>query len=145
MSFPYSGRVVETLKSWSVRLKDLHDRVSTLEESSYDEWLLTEVLTKKRFLGKPVYRKVIDVAPLPNATNENTAHGITNLDSIVSISGYGKNSTPTTIPLPWVDHDGGGNHCEIYANSTNVRKETNANLSGYTEAYIALEYTKTTD
>lgn len=145
MTFVYSGKVDQTLKSWSVRLKDLYRRVVKLESLYIDDFSLTEVLTNKRFLGKPVYRKCIYIASLPNTTDLNTNHYIGNIDKFIpgGVYGIAFNSTPTFVPLPRVDDDSAAD-IEIYANTSIVRVETAHDASGF-EAYIALEYTKTTD
>jgi hypothetical protein len=91
--------------------------------------------------GKPIYRKCVAVT-LPNASDECTAHRISNIDSIVRLYGMAKNSTPSHITLPFVDHDGSGRHVEAWANNTNIRLETNYNWSTIS-GYVVLEYTKT--
>ena len=101
--------------------------------------------------GKPVYRKVVPVT-LPSGTNgTNTAHGISNMDTLVnySLTWY------DTLDGAWYDRfrlwEGSygiamemninGTYISIGSNRTNTINWT----SRTSKAYATLEYTKTTD
>lgn len=111
------------------------------EQNSYS---LNEVATGKTWIdGKPIYRKVVNIGALPNATEKFVPHGISNLDIFTSISGYAT-SNQTTIPLPYTVPDNTV-RISLYGNVNNVAINTNENLSAYNATYAILEYTKTTD
>ena len=104
-----------------------------------------EVFTGSYWIdGKPIYRKVVDFGILPNATNKTVAHNISNIDKIISISGWTSNNTQT-LPLPYTNPSGLSYQIMVYANTTNVIVRTAIDRREYTTTYITLEYTKTTD
>ena len=81
-----------TLYTWD----DLHFGDSLLALST------TETLTGESFGGSAVYTKAVSCGTLPNATTDTTAHGITGIDNIISITGFAKDpATPEYIPLPY--------------------------------------------
>lgn len=88
-----------------------------------------------------IYRKVIDMGALPNATTKSVAHNISNLSNIISIKGIAiKNSE--SLPIPYVTfnaNNSGG--IIVYANDTDVVLTTSTDRSSY-NGYIILEYTK---
>lgn len=88
--------------------------------------------------GKPIYRKVIDFGPLPNATVKEVPHGISNIESIVTIRGIAG-----FMPIPRI-HKESVLNVGIEAGPVNVLILTNYNFSS-TSAYVIMEYTKTTD
>lgn len=90
--------------------------------------------------GKTIYKKTFSLGALPNATNKQVAHGITNLGLIIDMSGWAYNpSTGFRIPViysytdypVWVSVDG-----------TDLRISTKTDQSGFTETYVTLYYTK---
>ena len=96
------------------------------------------------WLGKPLYRKVIDFGTLPNTTTKSVNHNISNLNKIVSMKGYAYNGTNFN-PLPSTNVNSLGNQMALYCNATQVIVATGADRSNFTESYVVLEYTKTTD
>lgn len=112
--------------------------------ASYSE---TESLTGGTWIdGSPIYTKTIDFGALPNATEKIVAHGISDIDTIISIAGIAIN--PTThiyLPLPSVSKTAVAENIAFSANLTNVGVNTGTNYSSlYTQTYITLTYTKTT-
>ena len=95
------------------------------------------------WLGETLYRKVVNFGALPNNTTKDVNHNISDLKRVVSISGYAYNPTAnTSVSLPMVSPT----YTQItliVAFSTYIRMVTQTNLSGYSECYIVLEYTKT--
>jgi hypothetical protein len=92
--------------------------------------------------GKPKYRKVIDCGTLPNATNKYISIGESDLEDSWIINGWANNPTTgqtVTIPRPSVDVDA------TIESNTNIRITTSANYTAFTESYVTIEYTKTTD
>ena len=105
----------------------------------------TEKVIGKWIDGKPLYQKTISFGGLPNATTKSVAHNISNLKKIVNFNGYATDNS-NFIPIPYI-YQSSGNMVgiQIYANATNVVIRTMLNDSGFTECYITLKYTKTTD
>ena len=102
-----------------------------------------EVKTGGKWIdGKPIYRKIVEVASLPNNTQTSYNHGIVNVDSFTTIRGIAK-STTLSLPIPFIEITGNTN-IQIYAQTVNFVISTNYDASSYTGTII-LEYTKTTD
>lgn len=104
--------------------------VSTVEVDTGQKWLD----------GKTIYRKVIDIGALPNATTKNVAHSIVTLDSVVRVSGVAVNATPARIPLPYVTQTL-NQGISVGVDNTNVTLVTGIDYSAYT-GKVVLEYTK---
>ena len=114
-------------------------KYSTLETYTGDTYFKPNDNNKRRY----VFRKVIDVASLPNNTTINIPHGI-NVDSntvFTHIYGAGTSSTFQGIPLPYVDIDVHGNGIELAVTSTIVSIKSNRNWSDYS-GYVVLNYLK---
>lgn len=96
------------------------------------------------WLGKPLYRKVINFGSLPNNTAKNVAHGISNIGVVVRLGGYAVTSG-TYFPLPLQYRGADSNYnVDLVCTAENVRMTSNTDRTSYT-AYVILEYTKTTD
>lgn len=122
-----------TLYTWD----DLHFGDSLLAVST------TETLTGESFLGDLVYIKAVSCGTLPNTTSSNTAHGISNIDNIISISGFAKDpTTPEYRPLPYSSPTAADNIL-VSVNNTNITITTGADETAFTTSYIILKYTKT--
>lgn len=95
---------------------------------------------------KPIYRKVINFGALPNTTTKSVAHGLTNIDFITDIRILSKNPTYSYyISIPYTNKSNVTYQVEFYIDATNVVITTGDNKSGYTNTYVILEYTKTTN
>ena len=92
---------------------------------------------------KTIYRKVLNIGSLPNSSSSTVAHGISNIDKIISLKGVAiRSSDKDTLPIPYVTFNANNNGgIIIYADSTNVKVTTSTNRSSY-NGYIILEYTK---
>lgn len=96
--------------------------------------------------GKPVYQKTVDCGALPNNTLKTVAHNISNMDRCISISGYAyAYQVPEFIPLPFTTPSGTQYIVEIKCNLSDIKINTKYNMSEYTESYVTIQYTKTTD
>jgi len=105
------------------------------------KWFTPGDATKLRY----VYRKVIDLGGLNDftaANPQNTAHGIDITANTIVTKIYGAATDPSTefIPLPFIDMSGGGNHIELSMDGTNVILTSNLDYSGFTTAYVVVEY-----
>lgn len=95
--------------------------------------------------NKPIYRKVINTGTLPNATSKSISAGISNLENIISLKGVAYNpNTSTFIPLPYPSVTS-SQVIMLYFSNGNINYLTQYNFSIYTQSYIEIEYTKTTD
>lgn len=93
--------------------------------------------------GKTIYKKTVNFGALPNNNTKNVAHGIANLDFVISISGAAYDGLAVHIPLPFVNTSASGSNVHLNNDKTNVIVVTGSNRSGFTSAYITLYYTKT--
>lgn len=93
--------------------------------------------------GKPIYRKTIDCGALPNATNKTVNHNIANIDKVINQKGWSYNGD-SFFPLPYVFINA-SYQIKLFATKTQIQIETGSDRSGFTETYVTLEYTKTTD
>lgn len=93
-----------------------------------------EYRTTERYQGKPVYCKLVNFGNLPNNTYKDVAHGISELQYVISVSGESNGDNLI------------GNMYITYVNigTTNIRIKTNADRSGVS-ATVLIKYTKTTD
>ena len=95
--------------------------------------------------GKPLYRKVVDTGTLPNNTTKSVSHGLSNLRNIIHIYGAAKNtSNGITFPLPFPSTQANA-PIYVYADNYNIIIGTATDRTVFSESYIVLEYTKTTD
>lgn len=93
-----------------------------------------EYRTTWRYMGKPVYAKLVNFGTLPNCTSKSVSHGITELATVLYANGtigYG-----TLLENPSVSG--------ITLDSTNITIATTADLTGFS-SYVTLLYFKYTD
>lgn len=117
--------------------------------SETNEVYSTEETVIGTWLGKTLYRKVLNLNGLPTRnTAKNIDTGVNNIERVIKNYGYGYNPTSsryTTLPIITsstqyagltTNYNGSTNQVTIYSENDN---------SSYTEAYLVIEYTKTTD
>ena len=95
--------------------------------------------------GRDIYKKTISFGALPNNTTKNVAHGITNLDLIISYDGMAKvTSSGNQIPLPFVNNvlSTMPNYVYLGFTLTDITITTGIDRTGLT-AYLTLYYIKT--
>lgn len=94
--------------------------------------------------GKPIYEKIVNCEALPNNTTKNVAHSISDIEYVVSIQGSARNpNNGIQIPLPYVY---GNIKCvQMYVDPTYIKLISTENVSVYTQSYVTIQYTKTTD
>jgi hypothetical protein len=130
----------------------LRNVVDALNDKEIGQYNTVELVTGQHWFTpgnanvlRYVYRKVIDLGGLNDFTvtnPQNTAHGIAITANTIVTRIYGTATDPSTsfIPLPYVDMTGGGNHIQLSMDGTNVILRSNFNYSGYTTAYVVVEY-----
>jgi hypothetical protein len=92
--------------------------------------------------GSKLYRKVIDFGALPDSTSKSVAHNITNLDTIVSLIVFANSIQGGGIPIP---HATTTTPAYVYVSTTSVTIATTNDRTPYTNTYVTIVYTKTTD
>ena len=96
--------------------------------------------------NRPLYQKTINLGTMPNNTSKTVAHGISNLDSIISFQGYYKNSNSGgIIPLSFTHRSALNEQLQLSADNTNITVITATDKTALTECYVTILYTKTTD
>lgn len=102
-----------------------------------------EYRTTERYLGKPVYVKVIDFGSLPNSTYKEVAHGVSNFQK--GVQAYGEASG---LVIPTNNFSGGmasgSGTVSIRLDGSGVVIATNFDASAYS-ARVTIKYTKKTD
>ena len=115
----------------------------TVEQNNPFEYSNDEIKVGKWLNGETIYRKVIDIGYLPNASSSTMSHNVSNLGQFTKISGLAvRSSDNDTLPIPYVTfnaNNSGG--ITIYADNTNITIRTTTDRSSY-EGYVILEYTK---
>lgn len=94
------------------------------------------------YLGKPLYRRVINYGALPNGGTKEVNHNISNLDCITNIRGIATNGSSYII-LPRTHT--ASNLCVVLEATKNTILINDAYDFSAFSAQIILEYTKTTD
>ena len=94
--------------------------------------------------GKPVYKKTIFISSLPNATTGRYAHGISDMDTVISIDGVMKVGVGSAWPLSQsVNPNASGVQTAIRltVDATNIVIDTGSDRRSLS-AYVTLLYTK---
>lgn len=97
---------------------------------------INEYRTTERYMGKPVYAKLIDFGPGANNTEKSVEHGARNA-IVIDFGGYAKFGNGT-LSVPWLSHS------TLSVSSTVIIMTADANYSGY-NVYVWIKYYKTTD
>lgn len=92
--------------------------------------------------GKPIYRKVVTFSMTTSSSWKNVAHGISNLGTVINYYGMSLATDGNWDKIP--QFRTGGYGVSIYISNTNIAY-TNDWLSGTTQAFLVVEYTKSTD
>ncbi len=106
----------------------------------------TEINTGKTWIdGKPIYRKVINVGSLPNASSIDISTDIFSAENkfITQIYCIGASNQGEFLKIPY--YGDANNYVNIYVSSTHkIVIATGSDRSRFT-GYVIVEYTKTTD
>ena len=116
----------------------LNTVVNTIQDAQ--SYSTTEQKTGGKWIdGKDIYRKVINIGNLPNATTKNVSHGISNIGVVTDLRGMWYISNDYRI-LPYA---GGGSTYDVYldADNTNIKVHTGMDRSSFT-GFAIIEYTK---
>lgn len=96
------------------------------------------------WMGKPLYRKVVNVT-MPNNEIKQTAHNIQNIDVITNIKGITVSSDVNTF-IPIITANTGDNSyaLQTWADKIYIYVRSGVDYAMQT-GFVILEYTKTTD
>ncbi|WP_368488057.1 siphovirus ReqiPepy6 Gp37-like family protein [Clostridium sp. BJN0013] len=115
---------------------------ATKISSAFTDYSTTEQNTGRLWIdGKTIYRKQVSLGSLTNTTPKSVAHGITNLSTVVSLTGFATNGT-VFLPLPLARYNNFASQIGLYIDTTNVVVEPGNDRTTYT-GYVVIEYTKT--
>lgn len=94
--------------------------------------------------GKKIYRKIVNCGALPNTGDKIIPHNIKDYDNFLTIKGIAifreaKHFIP--LPLPSIEYESIG----LTVLRENIWMRTYMDRSSFSESYITLEYTKTTN
>jgi hypothetical protein len=120
------------------------DRTITASKisSAFTDYSTTEQNTGRLWIdGKTIYRKHVNLGSLTNTTPKSVAHGISNLSTVVSLTGFATNGT-VFLPLPLARYNNFASQIGLYIDTTNVVVEPGNDRTSYT-GYVVIEYTKT--
>lgn len=116
---------------------------------AYDTIYSTTERVVGSWMGKPLYQKTVNTGIFPDNASKNVAHGISNIDKVVSIEGYVLNTSDITFsPVRLLNDFYPDVNTLVSVDATNIRiscRKNNNGSSGWTESYVTLQYTKTTD
>lgn len=113
-----------------------------LSKTGFGNFSLSEANTGFVWIdNKPIWKKTISVGQLPNNTAKSVAHGVSNIDQIIDVSGVA-NDGNTTIPLPFIHENTAISGIKITADRTNVNVGASRDWSSYGQSYITILYTK---
>ena len=134
------------VNSYSIEVDDVYN-APYVNDVVKDVYSTTEAKTNKVWVNnKPIYRTVVDVGSLPNATTKNVSVSITNVDTITDMGVVG-NSTSEVVKfnIYW-DANTHDDFTIKRSGSTinSLRLVSSKDRSGY-HGYATIEYTKTTD
>ena len=128
-------------------LNKIENQLEELDGVKY--YSTSETNTGKIWINnKPIYRKVIYVQSLPNSTTATINHSISNVNNIwcngeASFIIFGNGDT---APVPYIGGTSFYSMIEVRGvNATSFSIDSHSTDRRNCQAYIILEYTKTTD
>ena len=93
--------------------------------------------------GDDLYRKIINIGSLPNATTKQIAHSIQNLGVVTRLYGIAQiTSSGVRYPLPFTG-EGSQYNVGLRMDNTNIIIVTGIDRTGFNNNYVIIEYTKT--
>lgn len=112
--------------------------------SSGHAYSTTEQIIGTWIDGSTLYEKTYDTGQLPNNTNKDIAHGVTNLGHVISLVGFAERpSDNTKITLPLVNGQNISYQIETSVRGDNIRITTRIDRTNFTISYMTMQYTKT--
>lgn len=110
--------------------------------AAFTNYSTTEQNTGCKWIdGKTIYRKVVNLGSLPNATPGSVAHGISNISTVIRLTGMATNGT-VFLPLPLARYNNFASQIGLYADMTNIVVEPGNDRTAFT-GFAIIEFTKT--
>lgn len=102
-----------------------------------------EYRTTERYLGKPVYVKMVDCGSLPNAGYKAVNIGTPGLEKVIEISGCAIDTKGDFYSIPATNFSSSVHDVGLYATGSQaIAISTQSDRSNY-RAYVKVKYTKT--
>ena len=122
------------------------EELSLAVNNTVNSYSTEEVNTGKKWIdGKPIYKKVIDLGNLPNATVKRVNTNITDLAKVVSLQGMANiANTDYFFPLPLPSKTNVNEVVNMYHYNSQIVIESGVDRSTWI-GVATIEYTKTTD
>lgn len=95
--------------------------------------------------GKPLYQKTVDIGSLPSNDTKTVAHGVSDIDLIVSCKGFVYNGSYTFLSLPSINVDSLTYGVQLESDRTNISVKTKESWFNVYSGFVTIQYTKTTD
>ena len=104
----------------------------------------SEQATRYKWIdGKTIYKKTINVAPLPNATMKTINHNISSMDRVISHDATAiVTSSGIYYPLPHVDPGATSGAIRLSIDKTSITITAGSDRSIFDFAYVTIYYTK---
>jgi hypothetical protein len=136
-SLGFTGLEVDSLLQY---VEDIKEAVP-VSSQMINNYSTSETVTNGKWINdKIIYRKVINFGTMPNATSRSVAHGISNLEQIVTL--YGISGVNGGASIPNAKDFPTGSHVRLKVDMTNITMVTEYDLSSITTSYVIIEYTK---
>lgn len=139
----------DAIQQFQKQLSDAYIQGSNAVNATIDDisYFLAERPTGEAWTDKKqIYNKTV-VVTLPNAGTTTTAHGITNIGTVIDYRGRAQPATwsgaGSSIVLPYVDSALKANDIQVDVTATSIRIISGANYSTYSGS-VTIWYTKTT-
>lgn len=95
--------------------------------------------------GKHIYKKTINCGALPNTTTKTVAHGVSDIARIIKFEGWAyKSASDPDFPLPYVSPNATNSVGLAITPNDSINITTGSDRSTWTESYVTMYYTKTT-
>lgn len=151
MYMKFNNNLLNIKNTHSTSETDVYSANQTNEEienAVKDVYSTSEVKTNKIWVdGKPIYRKVIELSNVARGYNRHS-HNISNLDKVIDISGYWKDSTENnynSISRVVCDNITTYGTGILNVDATYYFTLVGTGIGTTNKVYIIFEYTKTTD
>lgn len=131
----------KTKPSFYVKTQTSNDKIGFDEFDDFEVGV--EILTRKRWNKRPVYRTVVNIGTLPNNATTTVAHGIVGVTYFTDCHGVAREtSSGTQVFLPYAQPGNTTSSMALIVDNTNITLVTGANRTSFNQCYAILEYVK---
>lgn len=142
-----SGKVIECMRlGWLDVSVDRGGGWQPWEYVTPPMALNTEYRTTERYMGKPVYAKLVNCEALPNAGYKTVSVGVSGLEKVIDVSGCAIDAhNDDFYSIPATNFSSSVHNVGLYVTGSQaIAISTQSDRSSY-NAYVKVKYTKTTD